>query len=100
MSDKSSDGVRAFVRLEVSRLAGDGVEPGAIADDMPLFDIDDRMLEGLGLDSLCALELVVSLEDQYGIHFDGDIDFKELATVKGIAAHVSRLLHASAMTAR
>ena len=40
----------------------DDVEPEEIEDDAPLF------VEGLGLDSIDALELSVALESQYGIN--------------------------------
>jgi acyl carrier protein len=40
----------------------DDVEPNEIEDDAPLF------VEGLGLDSIDALELSVALESQYGIN--------------------------------
>lgn len=38
-----------------------GVEPESVADDTPLFG------DGLGLDSIDSLELVVLLEREYGI---------------------------------
>ena len=37
------------------------IKPEEIQDDMPLFD------EGLGLDSIDALEIVVMLESEFGI---------------------------------
>lgn len=40
----------------------DDVEPEEIEDDAPLF------VEGLGLDSIDALELSVALESKYGIN--------------------------------
>jgi acyl carrier protein len=48
-------------RLIVQRLRLEGLTPEKIADDAPLFG------EGLGLDSVDALELVVGLEQEYGI---------------------------------
>jgi acyl carrier protein len=45
----------------VSRLALEGVSPEDIDPDQPLF------VEGLGLDSIDAVELVVMLEKSYGI---------------------------------
>lgn len=48
-------------RLIVERLRLEGVTPDSIADDAPLFG------DGLGLDSVDALELVVGLEQEYGI---------------------------------
>lgn len=40
------------------------VEPSAIKDDQPLFG------EGLGLDSIDSIELVVLLEREYGIKIE------------------------------
>jgi acyl carrier protein len=48
-------------RLIVHSLNLDGVRPETIDDDAPLFG------EGLGLDSVDALELVVALEKEFGI---------------------------------
>jgi acyl carrier protein len=48
-------------RLIVSSLNLDGIKPEMIDDEAPLFG------EGLGLDSVDALELVVALEKEFGI---------------------------------
>jgi acyl carrier protein len=48
-------------RLIVNSLNLDGIQPETIDDDAPLFG------EGLGLDSVDALELVVALEKEFGI---------------------------------
>ncbi len=48
-------------RLIVSSLNLEGMSPEMIGDDTPLFG------EGLGLDSVDALELVVALEKEFGI---------------------------------
>ncbi len=47
--------------LIVNSLHLDGMKPEMIEDDAPLFG------EGLGLDSVDALELVVALEKEFGI---------------------------------
>jgi acyl carrier protein len=55
-----------------------------IADEIPLFGPD-----GLGLDSIDALELVVSLEKQFGVTVpNADIARHALATVDTIAEYV------------
>lgn len=55
-----------------------------IADDLPLFGPD-----GLGLDSIDALELVVSLEKNFGVTVpNSDTARQALATVNTIAAYV------------
>jgi acyl carrier protein len=48
-------------QLIVSSLNLDGIKPEMIDDEAPLFG------EGLGLDSVDALELVVALEKEFGI---------------------------------
>jgi acyl carrier protein len=48
-------------RLIVESLHLEGMKPEMIEDDAPLFG------EGLGLDSVDALELVVALEKEFGI---------------------------------
>jgi acyl carrier protein len=48
-------------RLIVDSLNLEGMRPEMIADEAPLFG------EGLGLDSVDALELVVALEKEFGI---------------------------------
>lgn len=48
-------------RLIVDSLHLEGMEPEMIEDEAPLFG------EGLGLDSVDALELVVALEKEFGI---------------------------------
>jgi len=56
-----------------------------IADDLPLFGP-----EGLGLDSIDALELVVSLEKKFGVSVpNSEVAQKALATVNSIAEYVT-----------
>jgi acyl carrier protein len=52
--------------LIISRLKLDGVTPEAIGDDAPLFG------EGLGLDSIDALELVLAVEQTFGVRIDDE----------------------------
>ena len=63
----------------IERLDFDDMSPEDIESDAPLFD------EGLGLDSIDALELVVMLQDSYGI------EIKEISEGKKIFASVSTL---------
>lgn len=55
------------------------INPADIGDDMPLF------VEGLGLDSIDALELIVLLQQHYGIKLakaeDGPIVFRSVNTM-------------------
>jgi len=57
-----------------------------IGDDVPLFGA-----EGLGLDSIDALELVVSLEKRFGVSVpNSDVAKHALATVNTIADYVEQ----------
>lgn len=50
----------------------EGMQPGEIDDDAPLFG------DGLGLDSIDALELIVLLEKEYGIKLKSSAEGKEV----------------------
>lgn len=52
----------------------------------------DAKLKDLGLDSLDVVELLLELEDSYGIHFD-DTDMGEVVTVRDFFAAVEKRLH-------
>lgn len=61
------------------------IPPEEIDLDAPLFG------EGLGLDSIDALELVVGLEQEFRIQIpDADVGKKVFASVRSIAAYVRR----------
>lgn len=66
-------------RVLIESLRLEGMTPDAIGDDEPLFG------EGLGLDSVDALELVVALEKEYGVRIDSESmrreDFTSVATL-------------------
>ena len=55
-------------KLIVETLALEDVTPTAIETDSPLF------VEGLGLDSIDALELAMVLEERYGVTLGEDPD--------------------------
>ena len=60
------------------------VEPNEIEDDQPLF------VEGLGLDSIDALELSVGLEANYGINIsDTDTARAAFASINTLAEFVA-----------
>lgn len=71
--------------LIVSTLALEGVTPESIEDDAPLFG------EGLGLDSIDAIELGVAIRKRYGISLDAESEDprKHFASVSTLAAFVS-----------
>ena len=60
-------------------------EASSIGDDEPLFGP-----EGLGLDSIDALELVLGLEQVFGVTIDDqEVGSQVLATVNSIASFVA-----------
>jgi len=74
-------------RLIVESLHLEGLTPADIADDAPLFG------EGLGLDSVDALELVVALEKEYGMRIQShEVDKSVFASVASLAEFVARVL--------
>ena len=55
-----------------------------IADDDALFN------EGLGLDSVDAIELIVVLDNEYGIKFENMSELKDIfATVKSLTNYIN-----------
>jgi acyl carrier protein len=81
--DAHDEGLKDRIRrLIVERLRLD-LEPGEIGDSMPLFGT------GLGLDSIDALELVLGLEQEFGVKIeDQEVGAKALASVDALAAFV------------
>jgi len=74
-------------RLIVESLHLEGLTPESIADDTPLFG------QGLGLDSVDALELVVALEKEFQVQIQIDeIDKGVFASVAHLAEFVARML--------
>jgi acyl carrier protein len=82
--------VRARIKtLIVESLHLQGTAPSDIGDEAPLFG------EGLGLDSVDALELMVALEKEYGLRIEGHQVGKETFTsVSTLAAFVQERLAA------
>lgn len=59
--------------------------PGDIGDDMPLFG------DGLGLDSIDALEIILILDKDYGIRFDDPAAAKPVfRSIDALAAHIEQ----------
>ena len=74
-------------RLIVESLNLEGLTPDNIADDTPLFG------QGLGLDSVDALELVVALEQEYGISIEShQVDKTVFTSVASLGEFVLRTL--------
>ena len=78
--------LRADIKqLIVTKLHLEGMTPADIADDAPLFG------EGLGLDSVDALELIVALEKRFGMRIQShEVDRSVLSSVSALAEFVAR----------
>ncbi|MFP3939315.1 MAG: acyl carrier protein [Thermoanaerobaculia bacterium] len=76
-------------RLLVERLKLE-MDPSEIGDRDPLFG------EGLGLDSIDALELVLGLEQEFGVKIeDEEVGGEALASIEALAAFVRQKAAAS-----
>ncbi|MFV2072273.1 MAG: phosphopantetheine-binding protein [Thermoanaerobaculales bacterium] len=76
--------------LIIESLNLDGMTTEMIEDDMPLFG------DGLGLDSVDALELVVALEKEFNIRIEGDESTRVAFTsVTSLAAFIEQMRGAS-----
>jgi acyl carrier protein len=72
-------------KLIVEALVLEDIAPEEIETDAPLF------VEGLGLDSIDALELAMALEERYGVKIEDDPDENRriFASVKSLADFVT-----------
>jgi acyl carrier protein len=73
-------------QLIIDTLMLEDIQAADIETDAPLF------IEGLGLDSIDALELAMGLQERYGveIHDDADENREIFASVRSLAEFVSR----------
>jgi acyl carrier protein len=80
------EGLEAEIKqLIIEVLALEDVAAADIDSDAPLFK------EGLGLDSIDALDLELAIEERYGVRGsqDPDENVRRFASVKSLAAFVS-----------
>ena len=78
-----SDALRTEIKQAIVRSLRLPMRPDEIGDDTPLFG------EGLGLDSIDVLELVLEIERTFGVAItDEQTGAKVLRTVNSIAAHI------------
>jgi acyl carrier protein len=70
------------------------VEPASIQDTAPLFGGGEQGAEtgGLALDSVEALEIVVGIEEKFGVVIEDDSVAKEFYSIQTLAGLVDRLL--------
>jgi len=79
------DNIRRQIKeLIVSSLELEDIEPESIVDSEPLFG------EGLGLDSIDALELGVALKRKFGVKFSAENadNRRHFASVDALAAYI------------
>ncbi|MBZ0089535.1 MAG: acyl carrier protein [Thermoanaerobaculia bacterium] len=84
MTDASRSELRQRIKaILVDRLKLDRT-PESIGDDEPLFGT-----EGLGLDSIDALELVLGVEQEFGVKIENEeVGMEALASVSGLAEFI------------
>jgi len=84
MPATQSAGERELAELIVSALNLDGVSPGDIDPEAPLFKT------GLGLDSIDALELALEISKRYGFQLRSDDpeNVRIFSTLRSLAAHI------------
>lgn len=83
---------REVRELIVEALMLDDVKPGDIEPDAPLFG------EGLGLDSIDALELAIAIDRRFGVKIKADDpDNRQIfKSVRALSAHVAKHRRTSA----
>ncbi len=76
--------------LLIKSLELEDITPADIIDDAPIFGVNEKG-EGLGLDSIDALELGIAIKDAFGVSFavQNDETKKHFASVSALAAYIS-----------
>lgn len=82
MSDPLRDAVKSLI---VEALMLEEVKPSDIDDDAPLFG------EGLGLDSIDALELAIAIDKRFGVKIEAEDERNRetFRSVANLAAHIA-----------
>jgi acyl carrier protein len=75
-----------LAQLLVESLNLEGVEPAGIDPEAPLFG------DGLGLDSIDALELALAVSKRYGFQLrsDSDENRRIFASLRALSAHIEQ----------
>jgi len=83
---KDTPGLIAFLKkIIIESLKLEDLDPEEIKEEEPLFG------EGLGLDSLDALELVVAVEKYFGVVIENEDQGKEaFVSIVGLARYIQR----------
>lgn len=81
-----TDAERALAQLLVESLNLEDVAPESIDPEAPLFNA------GLGLDSIDALELALTISKRYGFQLrsDNDENRRIFASLRALSAHVEQ----------
>jgi acyl carrier protein len=83
MASPSNELIEKIKNLIIQRLRLVDMSPEMIENDVPLFG------EGLGLDSIDALELVLGLEKEFGVIIpDAEVGKKVFQSVRTMAQYV------------
>jgi acyl carrier protein len=83
MAEVTEELIVQLKKLIIERLKLEDVSPEDIGTDAPLFG------EGLGLDSIDALELVLGLEKRYGVIIpDAEVGQRVFQSVRAIAQYI------------
>ena len=78
------DSLSAEVKTAIVRCLRMPIKPEEITDEMPLFD------QGLGLDSIDALEIVLELQRSFGVEIgDEEVGKRVLRNVRTIVEFIS-----------
>ena len=81
MASSRSELHQKVKELIIERLQLEGMSPDDIEDEAPLFG------DGLGLDSIDALELVIGIEKTFGVRIqDEEVGTKAFASVDALVA--------------
>ncbi len=84
MAEAQTAEQRELAELIVSALNLEGVDPAGIDPDAPLFG------DGLGLDSIDALELALEISKRYGVQLKADDEDNKriFASLRSLAGYV------------